>query len=130
MSLSVPMIEVWRGDFLESQHSGHAVVCDSRGGIIESWGNPNQVILPRSACKMLQALPLIESGAAEKFKRLYSIYNENRDLMVMGGYVRGSDPELDQAIDIKSKIDDYLKQKPDESVNFEDSKNALSTLMG
>ena len=68
MSLSVPMIEVWRGDFLESQHSGHAVVCDSSGNIIESWGNPNQVILPRSACKMLQALPLIESGAAENFK--------------------------------------------------------------
>jgi L-asparaginase II len=68
MSLSVPMIEVWRGNFLESQHNGHAVVCDSEGSIMESWGNPNQVILPRSACKMLQALPLIESGAAEKFK--------------------------------------------------------------
>ncbi len=68
MSLSVPMIEIWRGNFLESQHRGHAVVCDSGGSIIESWGNPDQVILPRSACKMLQALPLIESGAAEQFK--------------------------------------------------------------
>ncbi len=62
------MIEIWRGDFLESQHYGHAVVCDSGGSIIDSWGNPNQLILPRSACKMLQALPLIESGAAEHFK--------------------------------------------------------------
>ena len=68
MALSVPMIEIWRGDFLESQHYGHAVVCDSGGSIIESWGNPDQLILPRSACKMLQALPLIESGAAESFK--------------------------------------------------------------
>jgi L-asparaginase II len=49
---------------IESLHFGHAVVCD-RGGVVESWGNPEQVIYPRSACKMIQALPLVESGAAD-----------------------------------------------------------------
>ena len=59
--------KIWRGDFLESAHRGHAVVMSSSGEIIRSWGDPNLVILPRSACKMIQALPLIESGAAKAY---------------------------------------------------------------
>jgi len=60
------MIEFWRGGILESEHSGHAVICDEKGEIAEAWGDPEAVIFPRSSCKMLQALPLIESGAADK----------------------------------------------------------------
>lgn len=63
---AVPMIEVWRGGILESAHLGHAVICDDRGEVIEAWGNPRAVIFPRSSCKMIQALPLIESGAADE----------------------------------------------------------------
>ena len=63
---AVPMIEVWRGDILESAHIGHAVICDDRGEVIEAWGNPRAVIFPRSSVKMIQALPLIESGAADE----------------------------------------------------------------
>ncbi|SPH24062.1 hypothetical protein DEA8626_03110 [Defluviimonas aquaemixtae] len=59
------MIELWRGGILESVHSGHAVICDDRGEIVEAWGDPDAVIFPRSSCKMIQALPLIESGAAD-----------------------------------------------------------------
>lgn len=60
---AAPMIELWRGGMLESWHSGHAVVFGP-GGIEAAWGDPEAVIYPRSSCKMLQALPLIESGAA------------------------------------------------------------------
>jgi L-asparaginase II len=59
------MVELWRGGRMESAHSGHAVICDAQGAIIESWGDPEAVIYPRSSCKMLQALPLVESGAAD-----------------------------------------------------------------
>lgn len=59
---AVPLVEIWRGDRLESQHRGHVVICDSRG-ITEAWGDPRAIIYPRSSCKMLQALPLLESGA-------------------------------------------------------------------
>ena len=61
------MAEVWRGEFLESVHVGHAVVCDMSGNIVQAWGEPDTVILPRSSCKMIQALPLIETGAADAF---------------------------------------------------------------
>lgn len=64
MAGAVPMVELWRGGMLESSHLGHAVICDAQGGIVESWGDPETVIFPRSSCKMLQALPLLESGAA------------------------------------------------------------------
>ena len=58
-----PMVELWRGGLLESVHRGHAVICDDQGQIVESWGNPGEIIFPRSSCKMIQALPLMESGA-------------------------------------------------------------------
>ena len=58
-----PMVEILRGPFVESRHMGHAVVANAQGDVIESWGNPTEIILPRSSAKMLQALPLLESGA-------------------------------------------------------------------
>ena len=67
MTTAETLVEIWRADFLECQHRGHAVISDAAGNIIASWGNPDQVILPRSSSKMLQALPLIETGAAAAF---------------------------------------------------------------
>lgn len=60
---SVAMAELWRGGRLESLHNGHAVICGPNGGIVEAWGDPDRLIYPRSSCKMIQALPLMESGA-------------------------------------------------------------------
>lgn len=60
-----PFCEVWRGPFLESQHHGHAILCDDTGQIVRAWGDPDAVMLPRSSSKMLQALPLVTSGAAD-----------------------------------------------------------------
>ena len=67
MTTAIPMVEQWRGPFLESVHHGHAVVCDDTGDIVHAWGDPSQLVLPRSSAKMIQALPLIESGAAKNF---------------------------------------------------------------
>lgn len=62
---AVPMIELWRGEILESAHAGHAVICDANGTVVQAWGDADAVVYPRSSSKMLQALPLIESGAAD-----------------------------------------------------------------
>lgn len=58
-----PLAEVYRGDLLESVHIGHAVVASSNG-IEGVWGDAETVIFPRSSMKMLQALPLVESGVS------------------------------------------------------------------
>ncbi len=65
MTQSAAITEIWRGPFLESVHHGHAVVCDDSGQIVHAWGDPEAVVLPRSSSKMLQALPLLTSGAAD-----------------------------------------------------------------
>ncbi|MHA3914372.1 asparaginase [Halovulum sp. GXIMD14793] len=63
MQDAVILAELWRGDMVESRHFGHAVIATT-DAITEAWGNPNTLIYPRSSCKMIQALPLVESGAA------------------------------------------------------------------
>ena len=58
------LVELTRGDRVESRHRGHAVIVGDTGAIVAAWGDPEAVVYPRSAAKMLQALPLITSGAA------------------------------------------------------------------
>ncbi|HBS50966.1 MAG TPA: L-asparaginase [Rhodobacteraceae bacterium] len=67
MTTPSPMAEIWRGALLKSLHHGHAVICDDTGEIVECWGDPLALIYPRSSCKMVQALPLLSSGAADKY---------------------------------------------------------------
>ncbi len=59
------LAELWRGGILECVHRGTAVICDAQGDVVEAWGDPDRVVLPRSSCKMIQALPLVDSGAAD-----------------------------------------------------------------
>lgn len=59
------IVEVTRGSMVESRHRVHAIVCDARGGVLHSWGDPDLLIYPRSSIKPLQALPFIETGAAD-----------------------------------------------------------------
>lgn len=61
------LCEIQRGPLIESVHRGHAVVCDGTGQIIEAFGDPEKVVYPRSSSKMIQALPLVTSGAADAF---------------------------------------------------------------
>jgi L-asparaginase II len=49
---------------VESWHRVHGVVCDALGHVVHSWGDTDLSIYPRSAIKPMQALPLLETGAA------------------------------------------------------------------
>lgn len=64
----VPAAEVLRGGIVESVHHGAAVVADADGAILASLGDPAVVTFPRSSLKAFQALPLVESGAADAFR--------------------------------------------------------------
>lgn len=61
------LVQVWRGGAVESQHRGAWVVVDAAGSVVEGAGAFDAPIYTRSAVKCLQALPLIETGAAERF---------------------------------------------------------------
>ena len=61
------LVDVMRGDVVESRHRGAIVVCDGDGSVVLSLGDVERPIFPRSAVKAIQALPLVESGAADAF---------------------------------------------------------------
>lgn len=63
----VPLVEVIRGEIVESVHYGAFSVADSEGNLIAYAGNPELITYPRSSLKPFQALPLIEQGGAEHF---------------------------------------------------------------
>jgi len=63
MADAVLLAQATRGPFVESSHLGHAVIARADGSIVESWGNPDELVFARSSAKMIQALPLVESGA-------------------------------------------------------------------
>jgi L-asparaginase II len=60
------LVEVLRGDTVESSHRGALVVLDADGGLVAALGEIDRPVFPRSAVKALQALPLVESGAADR----------------------------------------------------------------
>ncbi|EPJ47608.1 MAG: hypothetical protein OFPII_10200 [Osedax symbiont Rs1] len=62
------LVEVIRNSVVESYHRGSAIVVNSQGDIVFSIGDFEQHIYPRSALKPLQAIPLLESGAAQSFQ--------------------------------------------------------------
>ncbi len=62
-----PLVHALRGGIVESLHRGAVAVLDSQGQVHTEIGDIDRPIFPRSAVKLLQALPLVESGAADKF---------------------------------------------------------------
>jgi len=62
---------------------------------------------------------------AQKFKQLLARYRANRDLIAIGAYSRGSDPEIDAAIERQPHLRNFITQKMRESCTFQQSKNEL-----
>ena len=66
--MSHPVLaELWRGDLVESFHRGSFAVLDADGAVVRQAGDIERPVYPRSAVKGLQALPLIETGAADRY---------------------------------------------------------------
>lgn len=60
-------VELRRGPRVESRHVVHAVAVDAADAVVRAWGDADRCTHPRSSVKPLQALPLVESGAADAF---------------------------------------------------------------
>ncbi|WP_075618918.1 asparaginase [Paenisporosarcina indica] len=61
------LVKVSRGELVESLHRGHVAVVNSKGELLYSLGNPLEVVYARSSMKPLQAIPIVETGAAEHY---------------------------------------------------------------
>src|SRR5215210_8624331 len=62
-----PLVEVKRGSITESRHRGHIAAVDADGQIVAHLGAPETVTYLRSSAKPHQAIPLVASGAADRF---------------------------------------------------------------
>ncbi|TRW90829.1 flagellar protein export ATPase FliI [Candidatus Methylobacter oryzae] len=67
---------------------------------------------------------------ARELRRLYSLYQQNRDLISVGAYQPGSDPRIDKAIEKNPAILNFLQQSMDEPVDINRSLQELAMLLG
>src|SRR5213594_2834270 len=63
----VPLVHVLRGEYLESVHYGAVALADAKGKLLRSAGDPSAVSFMRSSAKPFQVIPVIKSGAADRF---------------------------------------------------------------
>lgn len=79
-----------------------------------------------------RVMPMVTSDEhqilARVLKQACSLYEENKDLITIGAYARGSDPRIDKAILIKPKLDHFLQQGMKESISYNDCLTQLAML--
>lgn len=91
-------IHVYRGTYLESTHTFHAAVVDQHGKRLFYYGNPERLTFARSSMKPFQAIPLIETGAAEAY------HYGSRELAISCASHSGEHKHRDTVQDILDKI--------------------------
>jgi L-asparaginase II len=96
--LSEILVEVIRGNRIESIHRGSIVVATAKGDIISGVGNPKMEISMRSCAKPIQALPVIETGAAKRYG-----FTDN-ELALFCGSVSGQDFHVAAVRSVLQKI--------------------------
>lgn len=93
------LVEVLRGDSVESTHLVDAVVADEHGARVAAFGDFNKVVYPRSAIKPLQALPFVLSGACDRLENPNRVISlacsshdaERRHLETLSSWHKGFD---------------------------------------
>lgn len=74
---------------------------------------------------MIELITKDQYQQAQKFKKLYSLYQQNQDLISVGAYRKGSNPEIDLAIQKQPQLMSFLSQAIDERFDFSQSLLAL-----
>ena len=63
---------------------------------------------------------------ANRFRRLWTLYQQNKDLIQIGAYEKGSNIEIDEAIQKRSKMELFMRQDADERFDFEKTQKMLA----
>ena len=63
---------------------------------------------------------------AEYIKKMFSVYQENKDLVLMGGYNQGQNEEIDKALELWPRICDLIKQDFKQKSNFDECLNIIN----
>jgi len=79
---------------------------------------------------MTEVVPEDHQDLAREFRRIYSTYQKNVDLISVGAYQPGSNSAVDQAIDKHEGMLDFLQQRLNEAVDFDQSLDDLQQVLG
>ena len=79
---------------------------------------------------MTDVVSQADMAHARRFKQLYSAYRRSRDLINVGAYVRGADPDIDEALRLREPFLTYLRQDITERASYAQSRDALAYLVG
>ncbi len=71
----------------------------------------------------------VQQKSSQQIKQLYSLYEQNRDLINVGAYQQGTNPEIDQAILMQPHIQGFMRQRMNEAVTFAQSQQMLNALL-
>ncbi len=80
------------------------------------------------ACSLIWSSPISISAVASA-RRLLGDYRDNRDLISIGAYRRGSDPDVDMAIAVRDPLNEFLRQSADQLVSLKESQSQLVQLI-
>ena len=67
--------------------------------------------------------------AANRFRRLWTLYQQNAELIQVGAYESGSNADIDEAISRRAEMENFLRQDMHISVGYEETVSALTDLM-
>jgi flagellum-specific ATP synthase len=82
-----------------------------------------------SISRLMPMITLPEQQALiRRFRELNAAYSQNRDLITIGAYTKGSDPRVDEAVRYWPAIQKFLQQDGNESISFARSFDALKAL--
>ena len=81
-----------------------------------------------------RVMPMVTSAEhqelARGLKQIYSLYQQNKDLIAIGAYAKGSDPRIDNAINMQPVINFYLQQRMSEVIAYDQSLTQLNEIIG
>ena len=60
---------------------------------------------------------------------MYSLYQQNKDLIAIGAYTKGNDPRIDHAIELNPVINFFLQQKTHEVIPYDQSLSQLQEIL-
>ena len=104
---------------------------EDRPGIPASPAHLTRVIhqMKEDRIKVIIVEPWNDLKLANRFRRLWSLYQQNQDLIQVGAYEAGSNSELDQAIKLRSTMENFLRQDMHISQDAETTRLDIQTLM-
>jgi flagellum-specific ATP synthase len=115
------------GELAKGALDGHIVLSSK----IARRGHYPAIDVLESVSRVFNRITLPDhANARSRFIELYSRWRDAEELIAFGQYTPGADPRLDEAVSLRGRMDDFLRQRLSEGVSLEDSIKQLNEAIG